>query len=68
MNTFISKLIKTAREFADRDDIDIVDIANIRAQRAENAPAEMGNNYVREFSHFDENGKPVFKWANWGGV
>ena len=30
--------------------------------------AEMGNNYVRELSHFDENGKPVFKWGNWGGA
>ena len=68
MKTFIKKLIETAREFPNRDDLEITDIANTRAQRAENAPVEMGNNYVREFSHFDENGKPVFKWANWGGV
>jgi hypothetical protein len=46
-----------------------VDIAHKRAERAEraeNAPA-MNNNYVREFSHF-ENGKPIFRWANWSRV
>ena len=69
MNTFLRKLVDAAREFPTHDPHEVVDIAHKRAERAEraeNAPA-MNNNYVREFSHF-ENGKPIFRWANWSRV
>jgi hypothetical protein len=67
MNTYETKLIETARDFPTADNLEVAHIASIRAERAENAPVEFGNNYVRAFSHF-ENGQPVFVWENWGGV
>ena len=69
MNTYEAKLIETARDFPNLTADEVVDIAHKRAERAEraeNAPA-MNNNYVREFSHF-ENGKPIFRWSNWSRV
>ena len=34
------QIIKTAREFPDKDEIEVVDIARIRFERAENAPVD----------------------------
>jgi hypothetical protein len=68
MNTYEEKLIETARDFHASNQLEVANIARIRAERSENAPGvAAGNNYVRVFSHFD-NGKPVFVWQNWGGV
>lgn len=65
ITTFVQKLIETAREFPRVDDIEVVSIARIRTERAENKPEPFFNLYIRAFSHFeDEN--PVFKWENWG--
>ncbi len=62
-------LIETAREFPAKDAVDVVDIASIRTERTINPPADnqRGNNYIKVLDHF-ENGRPVFRWENWGGI
>jgi len=66
MNIYVKKLIEAARDFPASENLEVENIARIRAERAEdNAPVSGGNNYVRVFSHI-ENGKPVFVWENWG--
>jgi len=67
MNTYETKLIETARDFLASEPFEVADIARVRAERSDNALVEVGNNYTRVFSHF-ENGQPVFVWQNWGGV
>lgn len=67
MNTYEEKIIETAREFPASESLEVINIATIRAERAEDAPVSAGNAYTRVLSHF-EKGSPIFVWQNWGGV
>ena len=65
MNTYETKLIETARDFPESDNLEVANIARIRTERANTKPINIGNNYIKVFDHF-ENGRPVFRWENWG--
>jgi len=68
MSIYIQKVIKTARDFPALDDLEVTDIASVRTEREKVKPVNVCNNYVRVFDHFDENGKPLFRWENLGGI
>ena len=56
-------IIKAAREFPELSDHEVINIASIRRERAENVPAISGNTYIKILDRFEEN-EPVFKWVN----